>query len=121
MKRVYSLSASLHRYEELCNPGYNFNSGQFTMGTGHFSQLVWKDTRDLGVGLAVAVRDGIRCAYIVGRYKPPGNYQGQFQRQVLRGNYDKGICDTISAKRAALPRYFKKNDKNRRKYGTWVL
>ena len=31
-------------YEEVNDPGYNFDKGGFSSGTGHFTQVVWKET-----------------------------------------------------------------------------
>jgi hypothetical protein len=39
-------------YDEVTNPGYNFETGGFSGGTGHFTQLVWKGTTELGCGIA---------------------------------------------------------------------
>ncbi|CAF1443647.1 unnamed protein product [Rotaria sordida] len=59
---------------------YNFNNGGFSMKTGHFTQVVWRSTKKLGVG--VAYGDGGRSIYVVAQYSPPGNYQGQYQANV---------------------------------------
>lgn len=49
---------------------------------GHFTQVVWKATKRVGVGIAVIKRGFLTKTYIVARYSPPGNYQGQFKQQV---------------------------------------
>ncbi|CAF1331001.1 unnamed protein product [Rotaria sordida] len=59
---------------------YNFNNGGFSMKTGHFTQVVWRNTKKLGVGVAYA--DEGRTVYVVAQYSPPGNYQGQYQANV---------------------------------------
>lgn len=48
---------------------------------GHFTQVVWKETKELGVGLAT---DGT-TTFVVGQYLPAGNVSnaGYFQRNVL--------------------------------------
>ncbi|CAF3533082.1 unnamed protein product [Rotaria socialis] len=61
---------------------YNFNSPGFSSSTGHFTQVVWKTSTKLGVGIAFSL-DG-RRAYVVANYDPPGNYMGQFAQQVGR-------------------------------------
>nr|XP_020454781.1 Golgi-associated plant pathogenesis-related protein 1-like [Monopterus albus] len=60
---------------------YSWHMPGFRMNTGHFTQVVWKDSTELGVGLAT---DGHR-AFVVGQYLPPGNMNtpGHFQRDVL--------------------------------------
>lgn len=44
----------------------------------HFSQLVWKNSKSLGVGHAY---NGQKL-FIVALYKPPGNIRGLFQANV---------------------------------------
>jgi len=61
------------RYNEVCNPGYNFQRGGSSSGTGHFTQVVWKDSVELGIGHAEVKVKGMLCTYTVGRYKPAGN------------------------------------------------
>ncbi|MED6269469.1 hypothetical protein CHARACLAT_033424 [Characodon lateralis] len=64
---------------------YLFNKPGSQPKTGHFTQVVWKDTKELGVGLAT---DG-NTVIVVGQYRPPGNYtnKGQFENNVLpKGN-----------------------------------
>ncbi|KAL0965121.1 hypothetical protein UPYG_G00277080 [Umbra pygmaea] len=60
---------------------YHFSKPGFTSGTGHFTQVVWKDTREVGVGLAT---DG-RTTFVVGQYHPAGNISnaGYFEKNVL--------------------------------------
>uniref|UniRef100_A0A803J2F5 SCP domain-containing protein n=1 Tax=Xenopus tropicalis TaxID=8364 RepID=A0A803J2F5_XENTR len=60
---------------------YDYNKPGFKAATGHFTQVVWKDSKELGVGVAT---DGKGTFYVVGRYSPPGNVIGQFQENVLR-------------------------------------
>ncbi|KAI9559394.1 hypothetical protein GHT06_016183 [Daphnia sinensis] len=59
---------------------YNFNSPGFSLKTGHFTQVVWKATKMVGVGKAKSSRG---TTYVVYNYYPPGNYQGQFAANVL--------------------------------------
>ncbi|XP_075435366.1 Golgi-associated plant pathogenesis-related protein 1-like isoform X1 [Ascaphus truei] len=61
---------------------YNFSKPGFSGTTGHFTQVVWKDSTQLGVGLAT---DGKGVFYVVGQYNPHGNVTnaGYFERNVL--------------------------------------
>ncbi|XP_030639432.1 GLI pathogenesis-related 2, like isoform X1 [Chanos chanos] len=61
---------------------YNFNHPGFSSGTGHFTAMVWKSSKKLGVGKAVA-SDG--STFVVARYFPAGNItnEGHFQANVL--------------------------------------
>jgi len=49
------------------------------MQTGHFSQVVWKGSQNLGVGIA---RDRSGKVFVVANYSPPGNYQGRYVANV---------------------------------------
>jgi len=59
--------------------GYNFRRGGFSMNTGHFTQLVWRSSAQLGCGASVC--RGLQIW--VCNYDPPGNVQGNFPRNVL--------------------------------------
>lgn len=76
----------------MCDPGYNFNSGGFSAGTGHFTQVVWKGSSELGIGVAKGKDGGMTCYYTVGRYRPAGNMQGAFPKNVVKGMIDGQIC-----------------------------
>lgn len=47
--------------------------------TGHFTQVVWKASQELGVGIARGKRGNV---YVVCNYSPPGNYQGRYVANV---------------------------------------
>lgn len=58
---------------------YSFKRGGFSMKTGHFTQVVWKDTAELGCGHT-------QCGGLdvwVCQYDRPGNVEGEYQRNVL--------------------------------------
>ncbi|XP_034451747.1 Golgi-associated plant pathogenesis-related protein 1-like isoform X1 [Hippoglossus hippoglossus] len=76
---------------------YNWSSPGFGMKTGHFTQVVWKDTTKLGVGVASV---GTK-AYVVAQYSPPGNMNmpGYFEKNVLEkgsGQVGKGTGSSPS-------------------------
>jgi len=84
------------RYNEVCSPGYKFYAGSRNRGTGHFTQVVWKESTVLGIGRAESVENGMKCAYIVGRYKPAGNFIGEYRQNVPKGSFDANTyCATI--------------------------
>lgn len=58
---------------------YDYSNPRFVSGTGHFTQVVWKNSKQVGFGFAQA-KDG--SFYAVGNYFPAGNYQGQFKEMV---------------------------------------
>ncbi|XP_020385271.1 uncharacterized protein glipr2 [Rhincodon typus] len=61
---------------------YNFSSPGFKSGTGHFTQMVWKESREMGAGCAT---DGKGMFMVVAVYNPPGNITnpGYFEKNVL--------------------------------------
>ena len=73
------------------------------MKTGHFTQVVWSSSREFGIGKATGTHDGIPCTYIVARYRPPGNFDGQFQTEVKRGSFTKEVCENLASKRNEFP------------------
>ncbi|KAJ8286470.1 hypothetical protein GJAV_G00039590 [Gymnothorax javanicus] len=68
-----------HWYSEIKN--YSFSNPGFRSNTGHFTQVVWKSSEEVGVGLAT---DG-NTVFVVGQYSPAGNItnQGYFESNVL--------------------------------------
>ena len=74
--------AFLYKYEEMTNPGYDFDNPGWNAkpGTGHFTQVVWKASTQLGIGKEE--KNG--CIYVVGRYSPAGNIMGDFESNVLK-------------------------------------
>jgi uncharacterized protein YkwD len=65
---------------------HNFDRPKFSKETGHFTQMVWKSTRKMGVGVAYSP-DG-REVYVVTNYYPAGNIvsPGYFEKNVLPPN-----------------------------------
>ena len=47
--------------------------------SGHFSQLVWKSSNELGIGTA---KSATGTKIIVANYNPPGNYLGKYVENV---------------------------------------
>ena len=76
-----------YRYEEVCKPGYTFGSKQPASGTLHFTQLVWKASTELGMGVAEGKKDGMNCFYAVARYRVRGNMGGEYVKNVAQGIY----------------------------------
>ncbi|KAI1177274.1 CAP domain-containing protein [Nemania sp. FL0916] len=58
---------------------YNYKKPGFSEATGHFTQLVWKNTTDVGCGRRLCTNSGW---YLVCEYWPRGNVIGDFQGEV---------------------------------------
>ncbi|PIA25036.1 hypothetical protein AQUCO_13300025v1 [Aquilegia coerulea] len=61
---------------EVVNYDYNSNSCEFGKQCGHYTQIVWKDTTQLGCGTAKC-SDAENKVFITCNYYPPGNYIGE--------------------------------------------
>jgi len=49
--------------------------------SGHFAQMIWKNSQELGMGLARSKNGRV---IVVANYNPRGNYIGQFAENVPR-------------------------------------
>ena len=86
----------LVRYEEVCTNQYTFGNSP-PSGTLHFTQVVWEGTKELGIGMATGTKDGMNCTYVVGRYRPAGNFAGQYEKNVLKGSFDQNVCKKLES------------------------
>ena len=67
-------------YDEVAQ--YKFPDGGFSMKTGHFTQVVWRGTQSVGCGRS-------QCKGLdiyVCEYDPPGNWEGEYRKNVLPKN-----------------------------------
>ena len=72
-------------YEEIKK--YDFKNPDFSEETGHFTQLVWAESKKIGVGLGHA-ENGNKNSYIcVVHYFPAGNVIGDFSKNVIKPNF----------------------------------
>lgn len=69
-KRNACIKATDLWYEEV--ETFNFSSNMFS--SGHFTQLVWKNTREIGVGISM----NDKYTYVVMQFQPAGNYPGTY-------------------------------------------
>jgi uncharacterized protein YkwD len=58
---------------------YKFPDGGFSMKTGHFTQLVWRGTKQVGCGHSQCKGNDIWVC----EYDPPGNWDGEYRTNVL--------------------------------------
>lgn len=66
-----------HWYQE--GESHVFHKEPTTLKTGHFTQVIWRDTRELGVGQAQSKTGQL---VVVCNYDPPGNFIGSFAENV---------------------------------------
>ena len=67
-------------YDEIKD--YDFKNGKSKGGViGHFTQVVWKGTQYVGMG--VASKDNNNY-FVVANYFPAGNWDGQYTKNVLQ-------------------------------------
>ncbi|XP_075980981.1 uncharacterized protein LOC142979738 isoform X2 [Anticarsia gemmatalis] len=59
---------------------FSFGKEPEVLTCGHFTQIVWKSTKEIGVGSAKSKTGKL---YVVVNYSPPGNYSGLFTKNVL--------------------------------------
>ena len=73
-------------YDEVS--AYNYSNPVFSSATGHFTQVVWKSSTQLGCGAAQGTKTmngtKFKAFYVVCHYAPAGNVQGQFSANVLK-------------------------------------
>ncbi len=60
------------------NTLYNYSNPGSIMETGHFTQIVWIDSKYIGFGTALKGKN----AFVVMQFDPPGNYFGRFEKNV---------------------------------------
>ncbi|XP_020619195.1 Golgi-associated plant pathogenesis-related protein 1-like isoform X2 [Orbicella faveolata] len=59
---------------------YNYSNPRYVVAAGHFTQLIWKNSKQIGA--AFAVRKDKRLVVSI-KYKPGGNVIGYFKKNVL--------------------------------------
>nr|POE63174.1 protein pry1 [Quercus suber] len=73
---------------------YDWSHPGFSEGTGHFTQLVWKNTTQVGCGAVQcnsAAGNGAPGWFLVCEYSPAGNVEGEYGDQVGKaGKSDDG-------------------------------
>ncbi|MFM6182997.1 MAG: CAP family protein [Dolichospermum sp.] len=73
-------------YDEVSK--YDYSKPGFSSATGHFTQVVWKSTTQLGCGVARGTKTmsgtKFNAFYVVCHYLPAGNVTGQFPANVLK-------------------------------------
>ena len=77
-----------YNYDQPSSVGRNDETVQ------HFTQMVWKSTKKIGVGFSRMEVKGSEGWFMVFHYDPPGNYAGKFGENVMPGKIF-GTCDHV--------------------------
>lgn len=77
---------------------------------GHFSQVVWKGTKAVGVGMCQNSKGQF---FVVCQYEPAGNMVGAFKKNVLDSNVERSISSSSEEEEVAKSSSSSKNDVNR--------
>jgi uncharacterized protein YkwD len=72
---IKPVSAAIDWYSEIKQYTYRKISEENWYNTGHYTQMIWKNTTEVGVGMATCPGGGV---VIVANYNPPGNYMGEY-------------------------------------------
>ncbi len=68
---------------------YRFEDPRLDQNTGQFAQVIWKDSKELGMGVAKSIDDiNNKYVYVVSLYRPPGNIETTLRDNVLRTGND---------------------------------
>lgn len=79
-------------YEEVIN--YDFNNPGYKSGIGHFTQVVWKGSQQLGCGIGC---NSNNYCFVTCNYYPGGNILSQFASNVFPKVEDSTSSDTTSS------------------------
>ena len=82
-------TASQSWYDEV--QYYDFDNPGFSQKTGHFTQLVWKSSAQIGCGSAC---NSLNHCYITCNYYPPGNFLNRFDTNVFPLKEDEPDTET---------------------------
>lgn len=63
---------------------FDFNNGAFGMDTGHFTQVVWKESVKVGCGITQCKKGQgtFEGSFVACEYQAFGNMGGQFRKNV---------------------------------------
>ena len=61
---------------------YDFTKKKYSKDASHFTQIIWKETRNIGIGFSYDVFNKIYCIVVL--YNPPGNTLGKFEMNISK-------------------------------------
>jgi len=83
---------------------YHFDDPHLDENTGQFAQVVWKATKELGMGVAKSIDDvNNKYVYVTALYRPPGNIEAVLRNNVLpTGNNTQDVYSTFFKRTGVL-------------------
>lgn len=78
--RASPYSIATRSVESWYKEGSKYRYDGHQSGTGHFTQMVWQGSREIGFGAATQGRMSVAVAL----YSPAGNYIGEYNQNVKR-------------------------------------
>lgn len=83
---------------------YHFDDPHLDENTGQFAQVVWKSTKELGMGVAKSIDDvNNKYVYVTALYSPPGNIEAVLRQNVLpTGNNTQDVYSTFFKRTGVL-------------------
>ena len=69
------LDASIAWYNEIQKYTYSKLGESNWAETAHYTQMIWKNTKEIGVGISACPAGGV---VVVANYNPAGNYSGEY-------------------------------------------
>jgi len=75
MEPFKPVTGSVQWYSEIPQFKYGKLTSKNWYKTGHYTQMVWKNTTQMGAGMATCPDGSI---IVVANYNPPGNYMGEY-------------------------------------------
>ena len=97
--RVIFLKQFLYivRYKDICEKGYNFESSLDNADSNQFTNLVWKGSSKLGLGVAkkdISIDNlNLSCFFVVARYDDnPVHHLNTHKKNVLKGKFNESVC-----------------------------
>lgn len=88
-QNIAVIKKSLFDIEKVCQTwysegnNYDYNQNKYMSNTGHFTQIIWKETKKVGFGYSES-KDG--NIYFVANYYPAGNIFNEFKKNVEKNN-----------------------------------
>eukprot|EP00405_Crypthecodinium_cohnii_P001111 CAMPEP_0194760318 /NCGR_PEP_ID=MMETSP0323_2-20130528/13251_1 /TAXON_ID=2866 ORGANISM="Crypthecodinium cohnii, Strain Seligo" /NCGR_SAMPLE_ID=MMETSP0323_2 /ASSEMBLY_ACC=CAM_ASM_000346 /LENGTH=413 /DNA_ID=CAMNT_0039681531 /DNA_START=30 /DNA_END=1271 /DNA_ORIENTATION=+ len=89
-------------YDEIRNTNGGLVTA-FSADTGHYTQVVWKASTKLGCGRGTAPFSGTSGHFWVCQYGPAGNFEGQFEENVVAPVKTEAECPSGQAPATTAP------------------